>query len=146
MLSKDGAQCVIESSNILRYAIEHRKEKKIYVYPADQAPYARAGKHFIGDFMHQPTNAMQGSVGLACKLSHAVLYVKMQRIKRGEYELSFVPICDNASLTTPEDLLRKYYGMADYCSHLRRSTLRTMAAALQSIIAIQITGVPLSPV
>lgn len=111
MLSKDGAQCVIESSNILRYAIEHRKEKKIYVYPADQAPYTRAGKHFIGDFMHQPTNAMQGSVGLACKLSHAVLYVKMQRIKRGEYELSFVPICDNASLTTPEDLLRKYYDL-----------------------------------
>lgn len=111
MLSKEGAQCVVESSNILRYAIEHRKEKKIYVYPADQSPYTRAGKHFIGEFMHQPTNAMQGSVGLACKLSHAVLYVKMQRVRRGLYELSFIPICENASQTTPEDLLRKYYDL-----------------------------------
>lgn len=113
LLSKDGAQCVVESSNILRYAIEHRKEKMIYAYPADQAPYSRAGKHFIGEFMHQPTNAMQGSVGLACKLSHSVLYVKMQRVKRGHYDLTFIPICDNAAETTPEELLRKYYDLLE---------------------------------
>jgi KDO2-lipid IV(A) lauroyltransferase len=111
LLSKDGAQCVIESSNILRYAISHRKDKMIYAYPADQAPYSGAGKHFIGDFMNQPTNAMQGSVGVACKLAHSVLYVKMQRVKRGHYDLSFIPICDDASKTTPEELLRKYYDL-----------------------------------
>ena len=64
------------------------------IYPADQAPYTGTGKHFIGDFMNQPTNAMQGSVGVACKLSHSVLYVKMQRVKRGHYDLTFIPICD----------------------------------------------------
>ena len=111
LLSKDGEQCVIESSNILRYAIAHRKDKMIYAYPADQAPYTGTGKHFIGDFMNQPTNAMQGSVGVACKLSHSVLYVKMQRVKRGHYDLTFIPICDDASQTTPEDLLRKYYDL-----------------------------------
>lgn len=110
---KDGEDCLIESSNILRYAISHRNEKKVYVYPADQAPYTRAGKHFIGEFMSQPTNAMQGSMGVACKLSHSVLYLKMKRVKRGEYEMTLTPICEDASQVAPEVILRKYYDLLE---------------------------------
>lgn len=112
-LNKNEDQCVIESSNILRYAITHRNEKKIYCYPADQAPYSKAGKHFIGEFMNQPTNAMQGSVGVASKLSHSVLYLKMKRVKRGQYEWTLIPICEDASKSTPEELLRKYYDLLE---------------------------------
>ena len=112
-LGKGREECVIESSNILRYAITHRNEKMIYCYPADQAPYWKAGKHFIGDFMNQPTNAMQGSMGVACKLSHSVLYLKMNRVKRGEYEWTLIPMCDDASKTTPEKLIRKYYDLLE---------------------------------
>ena len=110
-LGKGKEECLVESSNILRYAISHRKDKKIYVYPADQAPYWKAGKHFIGDFMNQPTNAMQGSMGVACKLSHSVLYLKMRRVERGQYEWTLIPICEDGSKTTPEELLRKYYDL-----------------------------------
>ena len=112
-LGEGKENCVIESSNILRYAISHRHEKNIYVYPADQAPYWKTGKHFIGEFMNQPTNAMQGSMGVACKLSHGVLYLKMKRVKRGEYEMTVVPMCENASQTTPEELIRKYYDLLE---------------------------------
>ena len=63
--------------------------------------------------MNQPTNAMQGSMGVACKLSHSVLYLKMKRVKRGEYEMTLIPICENASQTTPEALLRKYYDLLE---------------------------------
>ena len=110
-LGKGKEECLVESSNVLRYAISHRTDKKIYVYPADQAPYWKAGKHFIGDFMNQPTNAMQGSMGVACKLSHSVLYLKMRRVERGQYEWTLIPICENASKKTPEELLRKYYDL-----------------------------------
>ena len=112
-LVDDKTQCVVESSNILRYAIKHKDEKKMYVYPADQSPYRGTGRYFIGDFMNQPTNAMQGSMGVACKLSHAVLYSKMKRVKRGLYEITFIPIIDDASKTTPEILLRKYYDLLE---------------------------------
>lgn len=112
-LAKGGEECVIESSNILRYAISHKNEKKIYVYPADQAPYKGTGRHFVGEFMNQPTYAMQGSMGVACKLAHAVLYVKMQRVKRGHYDITFIPICEDASKTTPETILRKYYDLLE---------------------------------
>lgn len=109
----NGKDCLVESSNILRYAITNRNDKNVYVYPADQAPYAKAGKHFIGDFMSQPTNAMQGSMGVACKLSHSVLYVTMKRVEKGKYEMTFIPMCEDASQVAPEVLLRKYYDLLE---------------------------------
>ena len=112
-LTGDKEQCVVESSSILRYAISHRNEKKLYIYPADQAPYRGTGRHPIGEFMCQQTFAMQGSVGVACKLSHSVMYLKMKRVKRGQYEFTFIPMALDASATTPELLLRKYYDLLE---------------------------------
>ena len=102
-------ECEIESMNILRYSIKNRDKKKLYIYPADQAPYAKTGKHYIGTFLNQHTYAMTGSVGVACKLSHAVVYMKMKSVKRGLYEIEFIPICSDASEHSPEDLIRIYY-------------------------------------
>lgn len=106
-----GTECEVESKNILRFSIANRDRRCLYIYPADQAPYAGAGKHPIGEFMHQSTNAMIGSMGVACKLSHAVVYMKMKRVRRGRYEMTFIPICGNASELAPETILRKYYDL-----------------------------------
>ena len=108
-MEKRKTECEVESHNILRYAIKHKDERKVYIYPTDQAPYKGAGKHFIGEFMSQPTNAMLGSVGVACKMSHSVMYMKMKRVERGRYEMTLIPICRNASEHTPEEIMRKYY-------------------------------------
>ena len=112
-LEKVGTECEVESSNILRQAIKNKGERKMYIYPTDQAPYWKAGKHPIGDFMHQQTNVMLGSVGVACKLSHSVMYMKMRRVERGRYEMTLIPICRNASEMTPEQIMRKYYDLLE---------------------------------
>lgn len=106
-----GTSCEIESSNILRLTLKQKNEKWVYIYPADQAPYWYAGKHPIGEFMHQQTNAMLGSMGVACKLAHSVMYMKMKRVERGRYEMTLVPVCRDASQMAPEDILRKYYDL-----------------------------------
>ena len=108
-----GTECEVETKNILRFSIANKDRKCLYIYPADQAPYKGAGKHPIGEFMHQPTNAMIGSMGLACKLSHAVVYMGMKRLERGRYEVTFTPICEDASKTTPEEIIRKYYDLLE---------------------------------
>ena len=112
-LEQVGTECEVESSQILRFCIKHKDEKRVYIYPTDQAPYTKAGKFPIGEFLHQPTNAMLGSVGVACKLSHAVVYMKMKRVERGRYEMSFIPICNDASKVAPEELMRKYYDLLE---------------------------------
>ena len=102
-------ECEVESRNILRFAIKHRGSKRVYIYPTDQAPYQSTGRHPMGTFMNQETYAMLGSAVVANKLSHAVVYMKMKRVERGKYEMSFINICDDASKMTPEDIMRKYY-------------------------------------
>ena len=104
---------IVESNNILRYCIKNRDKKKIYGYPADQAPYKGMGRHDMGMFMNQQTYAMTGSLGVACKLSHAVVYLKMKHLERGKYEWEFIPICDDASKHAPDELMNKYYQLLE---------------------------------
>lgn len=108
-LTEVGTSCEIESSNILRFSLRHKDEKNVYIYPTDQAPYRNSGRHDIGEFMHQHTYAMLGSVGVACRLEHSVMYMKMKRVERGRYEMTLIPLCRDASKETPEDIMRKYY-------------------------------------
>jgi len=108
-----GTSCELESSNVLRQTLKQKDQRKVYIYPTDQAPYWKAGKHPIGEFMHQETNVMLGSVGVACKLSHSVMYMKMKRVERGRYEMTLIPICRDASKMTPEELMRKYYDLLE---------------------------------
>ena len=108
-----GTECEVESHNILRYSMKHKNERRMYIYPTDQAPYTGAGRYPIGQFMSQETTAMMGSVGVACKLSHSVMYMKMRRVERGRYEMTFIPICRDASKMTPEEIMRKYYDLLE---------------------------------
>lgn len=110
-LEEVGTECEVESNNILRQTVRQKGKRMLYIYPTDQAPYWYAGKHPIGEFMHQQTNAMLGSVGVACKFSHSVMYMKMKRLERGRYEMTLIPICTNASEMTPEEIMRKYYDL-----------------------------------
>jgi len=112
-LERVGTSCEIESMNILRCAVSNRDKRLVYIYPTDQAPYSKAAKHPIGEFMHQQTNVMLGSVGVACKMSHSVMYMKMKRVERGRYEMTLIPICRNASEMTPEQIMRKYYDLLE---------------------------------
>ena len=104
---------IIESQNILRYSIKNRDKKRIYGYPADQTPYKGMGRHDMGLFLNQQTYAMTGSLGVACKLSHAVVYLKMKHLERGKYEWEFIPICSNASEHTPDELMKQYYQLLE---------------------------------
>lgn len=110
-LEEVGTECEIESSKILRTAIKNRNDKALYIYIADQYPYMSA--YEVGEFLSQPTLAMLGSAGVAHKLGHSVVYLKMKRVQRGKYEMTFIPICEDASKMTPEEITRKYFDILE---------------------------------
>lgn len=112
-LSTERQDAVIESKSMLRFSIEHKGEKRIYGYPADQTPYKGMGRHDMGMFLNQQTYAMTGSVGVACKLHHSVIYLKMKHLSRGKYEWEFIPICKDASEHTPDGLMKTYYSLLE---------------------------------
>lgn len=102
-------QGYVEGNSILRYAVNHRHEKKLYVFNTDQFPYWRVQRYSVDDFMHQPTLAMGGGAALACKMGMSVAYIRWEQTRRGHYDLHFVPICEDASASTPETILNQYY-------------------------------------
>ena len=108
-LKDTGFQGYLESMEVFRFAIAHRKEKFIYIFPTDQYPYSIATKHNVGKFLNQETLAMTGGAALACKFGMSVSYLRWKVVERGRYSLELVPICGNAADYTPERIMEMYY-------------------------------------
>lgn len=100
---------VVESSNVLRYAITHKAEKMVYIFPTDQYPYKNASAQHVDDFMHQKTVAITGGAAVAKMLSMSVFILNIQKERRGHYAFRFVKLCDDASQYTPVQIMNMYY-------------------------------------
>ena len=103
----------IDSTKVLRYALEHKDEKRVYVFPTDQFPYKFATKHEVEDFLGQKTLAMTGGAALAHKLGMSVEYMSFECISRGKYSMKFKTICNDASKLSPEDIMNRFYGFLE---------------------------------
>ena len=73
---------------------------------ADQTPAKEAG-HWV-NFLNQDTPFFSGYERLAQKTSAAVLFLNIQKVKRGFYELEVLPICDNLSEIPEFTVVEKY--------------------------------------
>lgn len=102
-----------ESKQVLRYALAHKNERKIYVFPNDQFPYRGAARYEVPQFMNQKTQAMIGGVALASKLGMSVLYCGMNRVGRGKYEICFEPICEDASKMSVGSIVEQFYALLE---------------------------------
>lgn len=109
LYANPGFDGYCETGHILRYALEHRDEKRVYVFPTDQFPYRGAQRHEVGTFMHQRTLAMAGGATLAAKLKMGVVYTRWTILERGRYTIEFIPIARDASTMDPVDIMKEYY-------------------------------------
>lgn len=108
-LKGSGFHGYLETEEVLRFAITHRREKFVYVFITDQHPYRMATKHNVGRFMNQETVTMTGGAALANKLKMGVGYVNMKQTGRGKYSMEFKRLCYDASAETPERIMEMYY-------------------------------------
>jgi KDO2-lipid IV(A) lauroyltransferase len=84
------------------------KDKLITVFVlADQSP-ARTEMDYFVNFLGQKTAFYDGMDKVARALNYAVIYLDVQRIKRGYYEVEIKTIAENAK-ETPEDFITKSY-------------------------------------
>ena len=104
-----GFDGYLESLEVFRFAIAHRRQKFIYIFPTDQYPYHIATKHNVGKFLNQETMAMTGGAALACKFGMSVNYLRWIDEGPGRYTVEFVPLCANAADYTPEKIMEMYY-------------------------------------
>ena len=102
-------ECYIDSADILLFILHNKINKRIYMFPTDQAPYAKAGKHHVNMFMHQETKSMFGGAGIAHKFGFSVVYQSFLIEERGKYKIEYKEICRDASQTDPEEIMNKFY-------------------------------------
>ena len=88
---------LVPSSEMLRFVLEHRNEKRIYFFISDQYPYK--GAAVTTDFLGLETEWVNGGEAIARKLHLPVIYACLDRQKRGEYVIKISQICKDASTT-----------------------------------------------
>lgn len=103
----------LESRNLVSYIFRHKDEKKIYDMNTDQRPYFSSPNFIRVNFMNRECNTMSAAAALAKKFSMAVMYLRMTEESIGHYKMELVPVCDNASLMTEDEIMARYYEMLE---------------------------------
>ena len=107
-----GFDGYVSTDGILRHALTHKGERKVYIFITDQYPYVRSGSQSL-NFMHQETRTMTGAAALASKLGMSVGYVRYRCREDGGYTMTLVPLTDNASGENPATLMQNYYKLLE---------------------------------
>lgn len=84
-----------------RAVVENKNEPVIFVFIADQTPVDVKNAHWL-TFLNQDTPFLHGAAKLAYKTGYPVFHYKIQRVKRGYYEVEFEEICLTPSSIPPQ--------------------------------------------
>ncbi len=84
---------LVESDEAPRFMFKHRHEICLFCLIADQSPHP--GSKFAVDFLNQPTLMINGPEQLSKMLGYPVVYLDMDKIKRGKYEIILTLISDD---------------------------------------------------
>lgn len=110
LLIRSRFDCIcIESKQGYKTLIKLRQEKKLSITAiiGDQCPGGDASKHWV-EFLNQDTAFLVGADRIAKKLNYEVIFVAFQKIKRGSYEIEFIPIENNSQLNKSEEMINQY--------------------------------------
>ena len=103
----------LESSHVLRYALEHRGERKIYAFIGDQRPYGMTRRTDQVTFMGQQTETMSGAATLAIKLGMPTGYLRFAEKEDGNYDVTVVPLSEPGDGLTVQGVMQKFYSLLE---------------------------------
>ena len=108
-----GAHC-IAMQDTLREVMKHKCENQPIVmgYISDQKPLWVNIHHWV-NFLHHDTPVLTGTERIARKMNHAVLYVDIQRVRRGYYEAEFKCITREPQKLKEYELTDIYFEMLE---------------------------------
>jgi KDO2-lipid IV(A) lauroyltransferase len=104
--SKYGA-LMVPMKQAIRTIIEHQDETTMSVLVSDQTPSARDNMHFV-DFLNQPTAVFKGLEKIAKLTKSPIMYMHVERVKRGYYQAEFSVLEANPLATAEDEITDKY--------------------------------------
>jgi len=98
---------LIPMDQVARKMIENKDQLTITVFIADQTPSDTKNAYWL-DFFGRDTPVFNGPEKMAKKLDQPVIYCKMNRLKRGYYEVEFIPIMDQSGTSGEMAITKKH--------------------------------------
>ena len=102
---------LVESNSAARYVIKNREKQSCYFLIADQAPLP--GSKFVVDFLNQETLMMNGPELIASKTDIPVVFLNVEKERRGRYKVKFTLITEIPSETAPGEITAKYAALLE---------------------------------
>jgi KDO2-lipid IV(A) lauroyltransferase len=88
----------VSMKQTMRKMIEYKNEQTVSVMVGDQTP-TMADANYFTNFLNQPTAVFLGIEKLAKSMDDIVTFYKMERVKRGYYTYTLIPLTENPKLT-----------------------------------------------
>lgn len=98
---------MVPMRNTLRAIKDTEKETSIFCFANDQAPPKEESHYWVG-FLHQPTSFHLGVEKIAQKTGRPVFYGAMKFIRKGYYEIEFIPVSLNPGGTPARFITDRY--------------------------------------
>ncbi|MGZ3767230.1 MAG: lysophospholipid acyltransferase family protein [Mucilaginibacter sp.] len=100
--SRFGAT-MISMKQTMRKMVEYKNETTFTVLASDQTPTKHEANYFTS-FLNQPTAVFLGIEKLSKAINSVVIFYRIDRIKRGYYTYTFVPLVEDPKETGPYEI------------------------------------------
>lgn len=94
---------MVSMKQTFRKMIEFKNELTLNVMIADQSPVREEVQYFT-TFLNQPTAILLGIEKLAKAIDAVVVFFGIERVKRGYYQYTFVPLIEEPKLAGPYEI------------------------------------------
>lgn len=102
MRSRFGA-IMVPMKHTLRKIVEIKKEKYMFGFASDQTP-ARHESQYFTNFLNQPTAVFLGLEKIAKTTNNPVVFLHIDRLKRGYYTYTFTTLVEDPSVTSEYEI------------------------------------------
>jgi len=93
---------LVPSNGFLRYALEHKKDPRVYFFIADQCPEGKGSVET--EFLGLKTEWVSGAEAIARKTGMPVAYIGINKTGRSRYVIKCETICENSAGTKPGEI------------------------------------------
>ena len=92
--------------------LNHEQGDKLYMFMADQSPHHGSIKYWL-QFLNQETGVHIGAEKLSKMLDLAVVFIDIQKVKRGYYEITAQTLFEDAKNTAEHEITDKYFAVLE---------------------------------
>jgi KDO2-lipid IV(A) lauroyltransferase len=97
---------MISVKKAARHFVESKKKLTATSFGIDQSPLNSKNCHWM-TFLHQDTGVMYGLEKSARSLDYPVLFIRIEKVRRGYYEIYLDPVTDDPQLEQPFHIIEK---------------------------------------